>query len=205
LNYYYPELTHKATVISSGIKIPQINNLPLKRSSTILYVGARDGYKDFATLIRALPAILDFDPSIQLLAVSDKQFSQSERSYIAELGLTDNVIQRELSDSELQVAYQTSCLTVVTSKVEGFGLPVIEAMIQGCIVVASDIPVFREISENSFVAFRPGDAQDLALKITRILSDPTCQKDLREKGREVAKQYSWSNVLNALSKLYKEM
>jgi len=205
LNFYFPELIHKATVIYLGVRIPQNIEFPVARCPTILYVGSREGYKDFNTLLRALPSVLDSNPDIQLLAVSDKDFSESERSLIATLGLTGKVTRKELSDSELQLAYQTCCLTVVTSKVEGFGLPVIEAMVLGCPVVASDIPVFREISENSFLPFRPGDAQDLALKIKAVLADPTSYEDLREKGREIAKQYSWSNVLKSLHSLYREM
>jgi glycosyltransferase involved in cell wall biosynthesis len=205
LNYHYPELAHKAIVISSGINIPDTEILPSERDSTILYVGRREGYKDFATLLRALPSIVELYPNAQLLAVGDQKFSPSEISLISSLGLSGKVRQVELSDADLQSAYRTCCLTVVTSKVEGFGLPVIEAMINGSLVVATDIPVFREISEGAYVTFKPSDDHDLSLKIRTILQDPSDYNELRENGKKIASQYSWKNVFTALNKLYVEM
>jgi glycosyltransferase involved in cell wall biosynthesis len=59
----------------------------------------------------------------------------------------------ECSDVELNQLYGTSQVTLVTSKGEGFGLPLIEALSQGSKVVARDIPVFREIGQQSVIFF----------------------------------------------------
>ena len=66
----------------------------------------------------------------------------------------------ECSDVELIQLYGTSQVTLVTSKGEGFGLPLIEALSQGSKVVARDIPVFREIGQQS-VTFFNSDASNL--------------------------------------------
>lgn len=59
----------------------------------------------------------------------------------------------ECSDSELKTLYETSQITLVTSKGEGFGLPLIEAQNYGSTVVARDIPVFREIGQQGVFFF----------------------------------------------------
>ena len=84
-------------------------------------------------------------------------------------------------------------------------MPVIEAMSHQALVVATDIPVFREISGNSYVSFTPGDSKDLASKIKSILNEPENYKELAKKGLQVAQLYSWSNVLTSLYELYEEI
>jgi glycosyltransferase involved in cell wall biosynthesis len=202
LSHHYPDLTPKAIVISLGVAAQERYESYLERDSTLLYVGARSGYKDFSTLLHALPIILEVDPRIRILAAGDQSFTNSERSIISKLGLTDRVFQKELSDEELQIAYRTCLLTVVTSHAEGFGLPVIEAMAHGTLVVATDIPVFQEISGDAYVAFRAGDAKDLAIKIAAILNEPENYNHLRNIGLQVVRQYTWSGVLAALCELY---
>ena len=57
------------------------------------------------------------------------------------------------SDEELNELYGTSQITLITSKGEGFGLPLVEAMSQGSTVIARDIPVFREIAQQGVIFF----------------------------------------------------
>ena len=205
LLHHFPDLANKAVVISSGVNFPNNLDLSIERNNTILYVGKRGSYKDFKTLVRALPMILEKNPETQILAVGDQPFTNSEHSLILELGLKDKILQQELTDTELQSAYQTCLLTVVTSHVEGFGLPVIEAMANGSLVVAADIPVFREISNDSFVPFAPGDPNDLALKIHGLLKNRKTWNEMREIGRRTSSHYAWPNVLEALMNLYEEL
>jgi glycosyltransferase involved in cell wall biosynthesis len=205
LAHHYPELVHKARVIPCGVADPAPYQSFQERNSSILYVGNRGGYKDFTSILRALPEVIKYEPTIQLLAVGDQKFTESEKSLISELGLTDKVFQKELTNGELYAAYQSCLLTVVSSHVEGFGLPVIEAMSYGALVVATDIPVFREISGEAFVSFQPGNSNDLAKKLTKILKSPEDFEKLREIGIQVAKNYSWQSTLIRLYKLYEEI
>jgi glycosyltransferase involved in cell wall biosynthesis len=69
------------------------------------------------------------------------------------------VILSGISDSELQWCYRNCELLLAPSLIEGFGLPVVEALLAGCKVVCSDIPAFREIGVDGcrFVALGPGE------------------------------------------------
>ena len=60
---------------------------------------------------------------------------------------------RDIADTELDYAYRNASALVTASKVEGFGLPVVEALQRGLPVLCSDIPVFREIADGKATFF----------------------------------------------------
>jgi len=78
-----------------------------------------------------------------------------------------------ISDGQLRAAYGHATALLMTSYLEGFGLPVVEARHFGCPVVLSDIPVFREVGEGAPAAryFRAEDSDDLARVLGEILVD----------------------------------
>lgn len=65
----------------------------------------------------------------------------------------------DLNDTELSFCYKNSKALIFPSIIEGFGLPLIEALHYGCPVIASDIPVFREIGGENCTYF-PIDSPD---------------------------------------------
>jgi glycosyltransferase involved in cell wall biosynthesis len=80
------------------------------------------------------------------------------QQFIASSSLEENVVMLNgISDAELQWCYRNCALLLAPSKFEGFGLPVAEALLAGCRVVCSDIPVFRELAESNchFVPLGP--------------------------------------------------
>jgi glycosyltransferase involved in cell wall biosynthesis len=72
--------------------------------------------------------------------------TQTIRRTISRAGLDRNVVLMEgLSELELQWCYRCSTAVLAPSRIEGFGLPVVEALLAGCRVICSDIPAFREL------------------------------------------------------------
>jgi len=67
--------------------------------------------------------------------------------------------------------YTHAIALVNPSLMEGFGLPVLEAMSLRCLVVASDIPAFREIAGDNALYFNPGDNNDIYLKLKDVLEN----------------------------------
>jgi len=79
-----------------------------------------------------------------------------------------------ISDQELRWCYRNCALLLAPSSIEGFGLPVAEALIAGCPVVCSDIPPFREIHGNNcrYVAFGEGMMERYLGAIRQTLAEP---------------------------------
>lgn len=109
-----------------------------------------------------------------------------------------------VSDSELVELYQRTDAMVASSYAEGFGLPIVEAGMHGKPVVASDIPVFREVSEGASgaVFFEVGNPEDLFEKLKQIdargfpkvSGDAGAWPDWAESGRqmdEIIRQEKW--------------
>lgn len=92
---------------------------------------------------------------------------------------------RDVSDDELGFAYDNASALVMASEIEGFGLPVVEALQRGLPVLCSDIPVFREIVEGRATFFGLDSPANLAREIERFAS----QRDPAER-RQRAPQ-SW--------------
>lgn len=74
----------------------------------------------------------------------------------------------DLSDKSLEYAYSHAASLVFPSYVEGFGLPLVEAMQRGLPAMGSDIPVFREIGGEFMAYFDLADPQTLANLVTRF-------------------------------------
>jgi glycosyltransferase involved in cell wall biosynthesis len=76
-----------------------------------------------------------------------------------------------VGDDRLSELYEGASLYVLPSLFEGFGLPVLEAMARGCAVVASDLPVLREVGGDACVYVDPLDPAAVASGVRRVLGD----------------------------------
>lgn len=72
------------------------------------------------------------------------------------------------NDAELNMLYENCSGLIFASDIEGFGLPLVEARQKGIPVIASDIPVFREIADDCVVFFDAGEAESLKYQIRRL-------------------------------------
>ena len=87
---------------------------------------------------------------------------------------------------------------------ESFGIALVEAMAAGLPVVASDIPGYREVVDHGVegLLVPPRDPEALAAGLVRVLTDPDGARRLGEAGRERARSYDWSIVVDRLEALY---
>ena len=110
----------------------------------------------------------------------------------------------DATDSELQWAYKHSIGLIYPSRMEGFGLPLVEAAYWGCPVMCSDIPVFRETAGDNVVYFDETSVESLYSAIMDWL-----QTDVHPDSRKI-KKYTWkdsaleiTNILNGKVEPYK--
>jgi glycosyltransferase involved in cell wall biosynthesis len=96
-----------------------------------------------------------------------------------------------VDDETLDGLYRAADCFVLASLAEGFGLPVLEAMLRGTPVACSNTTSLPEVAGNAALLFDPVDVEAIAEAIRRILEDHDLAERLRVAGREQARRFSW--------------
>jgi glycosyltransferase involved in cell wall biosynthesis len=167
----------------------------------VIYVGARQGYKDAETLIRAfaqLPEYLKF----KLEFLGGDEFSQVERDLIGSLNISKYVSQRNVTDLELFESYCKAHLFVFPSRYEGFGLPALEALQLGCRSVLSNTPALLEVARSCADYFTPGNVCELKNVLLSALSEGVEENPHLESGIIRANDFSWHLAAKDTAKVY---
>lgn len=172
----------------------------------LLFVGSTGSYKNLGTVIRAFGQLRDKADHWLVLAGHSLQHLESYWFDLAiSAGVEDRITRLVHPDDELLCeAYGTAEAFVFPSLQEGFGIPLVEAMRCGVPVVASDIPVFREICANAARFFDPHDPYDLAKALLQV-----CRTEGRDRliqlGFERAKCFSWDLAAAQLGQIYRRL
>ncbi|WP_439890887.1 glycosyltransferase family 4 protein [Ralstonia sp. 25C] len=167
----------------------------------LLIVSTIEPRKNHARLMAAWEVIkADVDPDLKLVIVGTlgwdyKQMVKSFRSWIDR---GDLFMLNAVPAPDLRVLYQHAAATVCPSLGEGFDFSGVEAMRSGGLVVASDIPVHREIYDDAAQYFNPYSTASLvnALKQIAYAGDSvTVRAELSERGEEVSQRYLPERIL----------
>jgi glycosyltransferase involved in cell wall biosynthesis len=103
-----------------------------------------------------------------------------------------------VSDAELRALYQSASCLVYPSRYEGFGLPPLEAMACGCPVIVSRCASLPEVCGDAALYVDPDDPQGLAGTIPWILCEEGRSEEMRRRGRERAKHWTWDRAAEQL-------
>jgi glycosyltransferase involved in cell wall biosynthesis len=133
---------------------------------TFLYVGALDAHKQPQLAVEALASYRrrEHDSSASLRFIGPSSQAQRARLHdlAATLGVADNVrFDGWIPDDELNSAYSTATALLMTSRIEGFGLPAVEAALRGVPVIAVDTTAARE-TVGTVATLTPRDAEAVA-------------------------------------------
>jgi len=180
----------------------------LGKKKVVLFVGRITEHKGIQTIIEASAHT---DPSIVYLLVGPGQMRRSWLRRMNGLKVADRIIQvGKVSEQELP-AYYAACDILVlpsVSRLEAFGLVLVEAMASGKPVVASDMPGVRDVIEDGKTGLlcKPFSDTDLASKINAALSDACLGGDMGRNGRKLVEQrYSWAVIGKKIESLYEEV
>lgn len=168
----------------------------------VLYVGTLQRQKNLRTLLRAASAFSD-GLELRIAGPCTDQERARLHAQIGALGLADCVRHEGyVSADRLRDLYANATALVLPSLIEGFGVPLLEAMAMGVPVVASDIPALREVGGDAvaFVA-HPLDPGAWAIAINLLASRPDERAALIARGCERARRFSWPEVADRFALL----
>jgi glycosyltransferase involved in cell wall biosynthesis len=113
--------------------------------------------------------------------------------------ISDNIIfTNNIPYDELEWLYENAEILLFPSEYEGLGLPILEAVTHNKKIVCSDIPVFREISNDAFYYFDLFSPVDLSHKIYDALNDKSDSKV--SKYNKISEKYTWNRTASIVSK-----
>ncbi len=108
-----------------------------------------------------------------------------------------------VSDRDLDVLYRGALALVFPSLYEGFGLPVLEAMVRGTPVITSSTSSLPEVAGDAALLVDPSSTGAIRAAMERILGDEGLRRTLREKGFQRAKAFSWDDTALKTLEVYR--
>jgi glycosyltransferase involved in cell wall biosynthesis len=200
-------VTYEGVTELSGANEPSDVNAVLNKYKIsqpyLLYVGNAYPHKNLEGLIKVFSEINKNFSSLKLILVGKEDYFYGRLKQYAK-NFSDNIIfPGYVPDGELKALYAAAVLYVFPSFYEGFGLPPLEAMAHGLTVVSSDKTCLPEILGDAALYFDPDDEADIKNKIEKALADEKLCENLRNRGYEQAKKYSWNRCASQTLAVYK--
>ena len=195
---FYPFIQEdQISVVYGAVDSTRFHRLSVflsSKSPFALAVSSIDPRKNFPMLAKAFKGI----EGCQLYIVGKQNHVFSQQNGLNE-ALPNVKFLGRVSDEELRRLYNQAACFIFPSIYEGFGLPLLEAMTCGCPVLASDIPVFREVCGDAAIYFNPYDETSIRNAIAHFLSlNKEGQEKLQAAGYEHAQRYSWEQSARSI-------
>ena len=162
---------------------------------TVLSVARQYRRKDTATLLRALPHVLESFPMVRLRIVGGGPELPALQELSERMGIVGSVqFLDSIETSEaLRQEYERASVFCLPSLQEGFGIVFVEAMSHGLPIVAASAGAVPEVAPHDVTSLLvpPADERLLAEAIRRVISDPKLASRLGDSGAKRAARYTW--------------
>jgi len=201
----------RVTVIPNGVEFPPNHErAPLEAlgviSPYLLYAGSYEPRKNFAGALEAFGHLVAKGFPHRLVAIVERSSGHAPaiQAQLARLRLEDRVLLlHSLADADLRAVYTHAEVLMFPSLGEGFGFPPLQGAACGVPVVASDLPVLREILDGAAEFADPTDPAALAGAVERLLGDPERRSLLSGRGPDQARRFSVEDFVEKHAQLYR--
>jgi len=172
----------------------------------LVYVGSADWRKNHQGMLQALSILRHDYPDLKLVSVG--RTSEHQRLRLKRLSREARVEDRlvltgYLDDGVLNRLYRHALAALYVSYIEGFGLPIVEAMASGCAVITSDRSSMKEVADGAASLVPPDDATAIAAAIRDLAENSALRQDLGRLGRARAANFDRQRQAEQILDLYR--
>lgn len=192
----------KVIYLSNSLIIDPVS-IPIVSDPYILYVGQRNGYKNFDLLLRAFAQSPQIKNNFKIACFGGGNITASEASLLKDLKIDNRIIMLSGSDDKLANLYKYASVFVYPSLYEGFGIPPLEAMHYGCPVLVAKTSSIPEVVGDAGWYFEPGNTEDLAVNLDKMLRDEAILSRLTNRGYQREKHFSWDRCAAETREYYR--
>lgn len=195
-----PVFNHEVTAEQKA-QVREKYHLP---AQFILNVGALEKRKNQLLILQSM-ALKNIDFQMVIVGVNTK-YADVLRQFIASHGLEKRVmILSDVPFTDLPAIYQSASLFVYPSLFEGFGIPILEAMHSGVPVIAATGSCLEESGGPGSLYVSPDNAEELADKISKVLSDSSLRAEMLQKSAEYMRLFSDEAIARNLMSIYRKV
>ena len=210
----------RVAVVYNGVDLPETTAAsaesmtapwlgPVGTFTDLLHVGSTVPRKRIDVLLNVFAGVLAQWPSSRLVRVGGR-LAPAQRALAQRLGVLGRVVELPSLDRQVLAAvYRRATLLLSTSEREGFGLPVAEALAAGTPVVATDIPVFREVGGLAASYARLGDTAAWVQAVTALLREASDQPDEWRRRQLTAQargaEFTWHKYAREMTDIYRSV
>lgn len=215
LRFFPKIIPEKIEVIHSGINLSKLNNEQIKSATNtlslpenfILYLGNIEPRKNILSLIAAFKKISKNLPDFYLVIAGGSGWHQGYSRQVFKAIAKNNQIKYlgYVNEEQKLVLYKQAKLFVFPSYYEGFGFPPLEAMSQDCPVIASQTASLPEVVGSAGILINPFDINNIAEAIIEVLNNTSWQIELKKRGQEQVKKFTWQETALKMKKLFYQL
>jgi glycosyltransferase involved in cell wall biosynthesis len=188
---------------AAGPPAPELRrSLELGDAPIVLSVLARRPHKNAERLLEAFVGVPD---GILVMPGYETGHEEALERRVEAAGLSGRVrLLGWVDDATLDGLYHAADCFVFPSLAEGFGLPVLEAMLRGTPVACSNATALPEVAGEAALLFDPLDVEAITVSMRRILEEPELAERLRAAGLERAKRFTWDETARRTLDCYRK-
>lgn len=171
----------------------------------ILSVGTVEERKNQMNLVEALAQMSD-DVHLVIVGRARGSYGDNLKRLISARGLNNRVHWlHNVEFSDFPALYAGSKAVAYVSRFEGFGIPILEAMCSGAVVLTSNCSSMPEVGGDAVLYADPERPDDIARQLTILLTDEALRTDLLSRSKERVKQFTQEKISHDFYQLYTEL
>ena len=194
----------KIDVIYHGFNKTPTLKKPNLYGRYILFVGIRNGRKNFNTFATAISKIIHKESDLKLICVGSS-FNEEESELLRDLNISKKSIALGVDENTLNELYSNALVFVYPTLYEGFGMPILEAFANNCPVCLSNTSSLPEVAGDAGVYFDPKDQDSIANAVERVIYDFDFRKKIIAAGDKRLNNFSWRKCTLQTLNSYKSL